>query len=468
MIETLHHFFELNNTLVFFLYGQVFFVLGLAIALQSRRHSRLQLASSLGWLAAFGLTHGLHEWGVIFIPIQAAYINEALFTLLQVLHVVLLALSFACLFQFGVDLLREWYPRLVILPLVIMVGWTLWFVLPGPALRQDLETWHWQASIWSRYMLGLPSGALAAYGLRYQAERQIKPLNLEHIYRLLRVAGLALGAYAILGGAIVPVGTFFPASWLNDTLLLNWFGIPAPVFRSLTGMVMAVAIIRALEVFDLEVDRLIEQMETEQGVTAERERIGRELHDGAIQQIYTAGLIVESAQRKLKDDPVVAGQRLERAMASLNEAIAALRVYMGELRPMPVTISLAEGLQQLTADPRLTTLMDVELILDLPETAVLNPAQTAHILAIVSESLANAARHARAPHVKIRAAQVNGSLKLTIWDNGQGFSAVSNQGGYGLRNMRDRARLLGGQLTIHSQPGHGTEIILVAPWEESA
>jgi hypothetical protein len=54
-------FFALNQTIILFIYGQVFFVLGLAITWQSRRHSRLDLARSLGWLGAFGLAHGLHE-----------------------------------------------------------------------------------------------------------------------------------------------------------------------------------------------------------------------------------------------------------------------------------------------------------------------------------------------------------------------------------------------------------------------
>ncbi|HEX6387510.1 MAG TPA: hypothetical protein VF177_22810, partial [Anaerolineae bacterium] len=107
MIEGLRQFFELNNTLVLFVYGQVFFVMGLAIALQSRHRSRLELARSLGWLAAFGLVHGLHEWGHIFIPIQAVYVDTTILRLLQVLHVLLLALSFGFLSQFGVELLRE-------------------------------------------------------------------------------------------------------------------------------------------------------------------------------------------------------------------------------------------------------------------------------------------------------------------------------------------------------------------------
>lgn len=465
MVEFLHRFFDLNNVLVFFLYGLVFFVLGLAIALQSRHHSRLDLAQSLGWLAAFGLTHAFHEWGQIFIPIQASYLNPAMIAFLDTIRLILLAVSFACLFQFGVELVRDRWPRLAAAPLLLMLLWTLLFIMPGLATSHSGSEWTAQASIWARYLLGFPGGTLAAYGLRYQAERQIKPLQLRPIYNTLRVAGLGLFAYAILGGMFVHPATFWPANWLNEANLLHLFGVPVPVFRSLTGLVIAVAMIRALEVFDLEVDRLIEQLGVEQKLATERERIGRELHDGAIQQVYSAGLIVESARRKIEEDSHLAGQRLDRAMIAINESIANLRAYIGTLRPGPKTLSIAAALQQQITAFRLTALLDIMLNLDLPETTVLTPTQMIHIQAIVGEALANAMRHAQAQRVVITAALNNGNLHLTIQDDGQGFSAQSNNAGYGLRNMRDRARLLGGELTLETQSGQGTRITLVTPWE---
>jgi signal transduction histidine kinase len=96
----------------------------------------------------------------------------------------------------------------------------------------------------------------------------------------------------------------------------------------------------------------------------------------------------------------------------------------------------------------------------------LEPVVITHILAIISEGLSNAARHAQAREVEIRAEVENGRLILTIKDNGRGFVPNSGNGGYGLRNMRDRARLLGGELTIDSEPGQGTQIELSAPLED--
>ncbi|MFO7683477.1 MAG: sensor histidine kinase [Chloroflexota bacterium] len=462
-METLRQFFEVNRILVFFLYGLVFFVMGLAVALQSRRHSRLELARGLGWLGVFGLAHGLHEWGFIFIPMQAIYLETAVINFLLVFQAVLLVLSFSFLFQFGAEMLREKWPRLALIPLIVTVIWGLWFIMPGIAFQQNFDTWHHQSSVWARYLIGFPASLVAAYGLRYQAEQQIKPLGLTNIYRTLQLAGVSLLAYALLGGLIVIGGDFFPASWLNETNFANWFGIPVPVFRSLVGLVLTLSIIRALDVFDLEVDGLIEQMEMEQYLMAEREHIGRELHDGALQQVYSAGLLMEAAQSKLEADPLVAGQRLESAITMLNTAITSLRTYMGELQPAPAVLSLVESLRQQVADPGLNALMQVVSELDLPEKTLFTPYQTSHILAIVNEALSNAARHAQAHHVLVQATQKDGEIQLLIEDDGRGLQSQS--GGRGLRNMQDRARILGGSLTITSEPNKGTAVHLSIPLE---
>jgi signal transduction histidine kinase len=464
VLESLRNFFDLNSALVFFVYGQVFFILGLAIAFQSRRHSRLQLATTLGWLAAFGLIHGLHEWGLFFIPIQATYLSFSVLTALQVLQIVLLAGSFVCLLAFGTELLRDRYSFLGPVPLI--VGAVFAVLAMVMLLSGGFTTGQWviRSNILARYFIGFPAALIAAYALRYTAETQIKPLGLENIYRMLLVAGIALVAYAVLAGLVVPAASFFPARLMNDSLLPRLFGIPIPVFRSITGLVITIAIIRALEVFDVEVEQLIEKMEIDQSLTAERDRIGRELHDGAIQQVYAAGLIVESARHKVQDeDPL--GIQLDRAVQVLNQAIASLRSYMSELRADPDHVSLAEGLRKEVADLRLNPLLDIELDLDLPEPANMEPIRTNHILAIVREALANVARHAQTRRAVLKAIKEHNRLILSISDDGRGFDPGQKIDGYGLRNMRDRARLLGGRLDIQSEPKEGTVVTLIAPWD---
>ncbi len=462
-MDTIRQFFIVNRPIVLFVYGLTFFVMGLAIFLQSRRHSRLRLARDLYWLATFGILHGIYEWGAMFIPIQSAYMPRLYIDLLSTIQAILLALSFMCLLQFGAVTLEHRHPWLkkgvILFGIIWGVGfWLTFYLIPS------IESWRLESNIWARYLLGLPGSLLAAYGLRYQAQTNIAPLNIGYIYKTLRVAGGALLAYAIFGGLIVPANGFFPANTLNYTLVENTIGIPVQVFRSLTGLVLAVAIIRALEIFEIELDYLIEQMEVQRVQSAERERIGQEIHDGAIQGVYSASLILESMEPLLEQGTEVA-RRLQQAKSVLNAVNTDLRSYMVSLRTTTPTDPLIPSLQKLIENPRFHGLLDIEMTYDFEPS--LKPIQIHHVLAIVQESLSNTLRHARARHVKISLGHQNSQLVLNIADDGRGLSMDTVRLGYGLRSMRDRARLLGGQLDIDSTLGKGTTVILTLSEEKN-
>ncbi|HFC09133.1 MAG TPA: hypothetical protein ENJ54_04645, partial [Chloroflexi bacterium] len=114
----------------------------------------------------------------------------------------------------------------------------------------------------------------------------------------------------------------------------------------------------------------------------------------------------------------------------------------------------------------LSDFSDRVLDVTLPPQFKCNPTRTAHVLAIVREALSNTVRHAHARRVEIEARAMGKHLVVTIRDDGQGFQLHGIERGYGLRNMYDRARLLGGTLTIDTAPGQGTTITLSAPLEE--
>ena len=87
--------------------------------------------------------------------------------------------------------------------------------------------------------------------------------------------------------------------------------------------------------------------------------------------------------------------------------------------------------------------------------------RSSHVAAIVNEALSNTVRHAQAQHVHISAKDEGERLRIAIKDNGIGISPSARQG-YGLSNMRDRARLLNG--AIEFETSKGTEVTLVIPW----
>jgi signal transduction histidine kinase len=459
-------FFDINREIILFIYGLGFFILGFAIILQARQSSRLDLARSLRWLAAFGITHAFNEWGDLFIPIQTRYLSPALVNFLWIAQLLLLGISFSCLFEFGVAVLRplgraRWLHGFAAGLLLVWVFTIFFVVLPA---NPDEQIWHRIARALARYFIGFPGGLLAAYGLRVHAVQRIKPLNVPAIFRMLRIAGFSLGIYAFLAGLIPPPVDFFPGNLLNTQTFIQVIGIPTLVFRSLISLIIAVSVIRALEIFDVETERRIEGLEQHQIITAEHERLARELHDGAIQKVYTAGLLVESATRLTQEGSEI-NARLDRSLIVLNDAIVDLRRNLAELRTdtVPVIEPIPDLLERLARDPHYNSLVAISLDLSLPEKRTLSPMRTAHLMAIINEALANIVRHANARNVKIKAIDQGGRLELTIHDDGIGISPEVRPG-YGLSNMRDRARLLNGTLEFSAKNNKGTTVILEIPW----
>jgi signal transduction histidine kinase len=462
MISQLHDWLVVNRPLIFFVYGQVFFIMGIAIVLQSRRYSRLELARSLPWLAAFGITHGLNEWADLFIPIQTSFTPDLFIQLLRAAQLILLAVSFACLMQFGVELLRplpgRWrWVRLA--PIGILLFWLIGPFWIGLHLIPEFAVWLASANALARYFIGFPASVLAAYGLWRHSRLRIAPLNLPRIHRTLRIAGAALLAYAVVGGLIVPPAPFFPANTFNYVWVAETFIVPTQVWRSIAATVIAIAMIRALEVFEVETDRMIEQMEQAQIVAIEREHIGRDLHDGAIQRVYAAGLLAESLRKKT--DGAV-GDGLDRLMLTLNEAIADLRHFLSDLRSPDATTDLASVLSAIVDEARRASGVDIRW--EHAALIALPPDRVTHLASFTREALSNAVRHSQASVIEVQARCVDHHLSVAVHDNGHGLDPDA-RAGYGLRNMRDRARLLGGELAIDSARGKGTTMTLSMPLE---
>ncbi len=462
---TISEFFDLNREIILFVYGLVFFLLGFAIILQTRQSSRLDLARNLRWLAVFGITHGFYEWGDLFIPIQGDYLNETTMRVLYFIHKILLAVSFACLFEFGIAVIpssksaRGFHWQTV----TIFAVWTFtaFFIFSGDPIDRE---WRRIANALARYFIGFPGGMLAAYGLRKHTMQRISPLNVPKIVQMFRIAGISLGAYAVVGGLVVPPVDFFPGSIINTDTFTEWIGAPPLVFRSLVGMVIAFTIIRALEVFDLETERRIEQLEQQQIIHAEQERLARDLHDGAIQKVYTAGLLVESAARITEPESEL-DKRLKRAVVALSDSILDLRRNLSELHAHTQTIQqpLPDLLQQIAENPNYNTMVHISIENNLPVDKSVSAIRSNHIFSIVNEAMANTVRHAQARNISIETSDLGESLKIQIRDDGTGLSANAKNG-YGLRNMRDRARLLNGNIEFENNKG--LVVSLVIPWKD--
>jgi signal transduction histidine kinase len=200
-------------------------------------------------------------------------------------------------------------------------------------------------------------------------------------------------------------------------------------------------------------------------VIEERDRIGRDLHDGIIQGIYAVTLSLEDVEELATHEPREAMIRVDRAIDALHGTIRDLRNFIFGLRPELVDQTDLPSLLAALADQvRQNSLIDLEV--HVPDTPIeLPPHVRAELLQIAREAISNVARHSAGTRAKLGLVVTDDEVTLAISDNGRGFDAAAADPGehFGLRNMRARAIALGGSLEVESVTGAGTRIIVRIP-----
>jgi two-component system, NarL family, nitrate/nitrite sensor histidine kinase NarX len=225
----------------------------------------------------------------------------------------------------------------------------------------------------------------------------------------------------------------------------------------------------ALEARDRENERLQRQVR-DLAVSAERERIAEELHDGVAQV-----LAYVNAKAQAVDSLIDAGE-LDRARHQLSELAEAARssyvdvrsAIHGLARPTVVEGDLVAALEAYAA--RFAEMAKLAVAVDATPTARalrLRPEAGTQILRIAGEALTNVRKHAAAQRAVIRVDVLGDDLSVAVEDDGRGFDP-SRTGGtdrprFGMRSIRDRARSIDGRAEWSSRPGTGTDVRLRVP-----
>lgn len=204
----------------------------------------------------------------------------------------------------------------------------------------------------------------------------------------------------------------------------------------------------------------------EVAVFEERTRLARELHDSVTQSLFSIVLNSEAARHVVVKDPERARDLLGRLSAIGQEALAEMRSLIFELRP--------QALQEKGLDFALqnhVTLFQrrhpIRVSLAVEPGVQLPAAVETAFYRVVQESLTNVGKHADATQVSVRVAVQDDQATLTITDDGQGFDpgrvGEDGQVTFGLTGMQERIADLGGQLSVRSAPGRGTEVRALVP-----
>ncbi len=202
----------------------------------------------------------------------------------------------------------------------------------------------------------------------------------------------------------------------------------------------------------------------------ERNRIAREIHDTIAQGLTAASLQLEVVEATLTENPARAAKATSRAQAIVRDNLAEARRSVLELRaPLLGTDSLPTALGRLLGQAASDIGAASSFQLDGTYRGL--PARIENqFYRIAQEALHNAVKYSSAGQLTVNLHIQQQRVSLTISDDGAGFDPAlapkgDGRGGFGLTGMGERARLLGGQLRVISEPGEGTMVKVTVPLE---
>jgi signal transduction histidine kinase len=200
----------------------------------------------------------------------------------------------------------------------------------------------------------------------------------------------------------------------------------------------------------------------------ERERVAMELHDGVIQSLYAIGMQLQLLRlnHSVSDEKSITD-----VIGSIDGVIEDVRDYIMNLRTVHYERkTIHESLSDTIA--RLHIPHDTKLHLDAPDSPPpFSPPVFQAVCQIAQEAISNAVRHGKPQNINVRVRHIENSFELLVEDDGCGFDMNGNtrsgqRGGDGLRNIRERARIHGGEVQIHSAPDSGTHVRLTLPVQQ--
>lgn len=206
-------------------------------------------------------------------------------------------------------------------------------------------------------------------------------------------------------------------------------------------------------------------------IEEERKRIARDIHDGPAQSLANVVLRLEICEKLLDENPQKGKVELENLKKLVKDSLKGMRQLIFDLRPMTLDdLGLIPAIKRFLKDFESHFQISTNLLIS-GEEKRLNQKTETGLFRIIQEALNNVAKHSQARKVRVTIAINQRYVIINITDDGKGFevdkvlSRECSSESLGLPDMRERAELLGGKLTIKSSPGKGASITVNVPLE---
>ena len=199
------------------------------------------------------------------------------------------------------------------------------------------------------------------------------------------------------------------------------------------------------------------------GIAAERSRLAGEIHDTLAQGFTSIVTLAQAVESEIAHDPARAHQHVELIRTTARENLAEARAMVEELTPSALAGgSLVESIRR--QGSRLTEASGIGVSIDAAdEVPKLATSAEVVLLRAAQEAFTNVRRHSEASTVTVSLTQIDGVVRLSLRDNGIGFSGDDVDEGFGLRGMRHRAAQVGGRMSVTSAEGDGTTVVVEVP-----
>jgi signal transduction histidine kinase len=195
-------------------------------------------------------------------------------------------------------------------------------------------------------------------------------------------------------------------------------------------------------------------------ISRERNRMARELHDTLAHTLSGLSVHLEMMRAYWEIDPTAIRPMLDTSLATTRSGLQETRRALKHLRASPLDdLGLVLALRQVATEAAERAHVQLDLVLP-PQLPPLSAAVEQCFYRVAQEATANVAHHANASRLSVELALHNNAVLLRVCDDGCGFVPEQNvsAGHFGLAGMRERAELIGGKLTVTSQPGKGTTV----------
>ena len=300
-----------------------------------------------------------------------------------------------------------------------------------------------------RFYSGTSSGQALATGRTFVAndyhQWPVSTITQEH--------AVELGARSVLAAPLKTGDTVIGVLWVADEHTDGFSEEDIGLIETLAAQA-SLAIERA---------RLMRR-EQEAAILEERTRLGRDLHDSVTQSIFSVSMLARAARLQSARGSEALPATLERVEQLSQQALVEMRSLLFELQPRVLAEEgLAAALNKLVASYRVR--FELPVSFESEPVSRLGADEETALFRIAQEALNNAVKHAGATAVQVDVRQLNDVVRVRVSDNGRGFapSPSSENGGYGLRTMRERADAIGLSLRVSSALNAGTVIECAAP-----